>query len=99
MDILADQRMAGFAQDQAGGKVAIVILQLYVLFRLNYWNRDFFNALGNRDPACLLVWALLPMPFAARVSLSPWGPSGRFKDHRFGKTSDVAGQAESGAGI
>ena len=33
--------------------VAIVILQLYVQFRLNYWNREFFNALENRDPARL----------------------------------------------
>ena len=31
--------------------VALVVLQLYVQFRFNYWNRNFFDALERRDPA------------------------------------------------
>src|SRR6185312_15397266 len=29
--------------------VVIAISQLFVQYRLNYWNRDFFNALARRD--------------------------------------------------
>ena len=31
------------------GLVVIAVLQLAVQYRLNYWNRDFFNALARRD--------------------------------------------------
>ena len=30
--------------------IAIVVLQLYVQFRFNYWNRDFFDALEGARP-------------------------------------------------
>ncbi|MGA7806850.1 SbmA/BacA-like family transporter [Bradyrhizobium sp.] len=57
--------------------VAIVVLQLYVQFRLNYWNRDFFDALENRDGGRLRAQALLLIPLcAASVALavtSVWG--------------------------
>jgi len=57
--------------------IAIVILQLYVQFRLNYWNRDFFNALENRDSARLQTQAVLLIPLcAASIVLavtSVWG--------------------------
>lgn len=57
--------------------VVIVILQLYVQFRFNYWNRDFFNALENRDPSRLRVEALLLIPLCgASIALavtSVWG--------------------------
>lgn len=57
--------------------VAIVILQLYVQFRLNYWNRDFFNALENRNSARLQAQALLLIPLCgASIALavtSVWG--------------------------
>lgn len=57
--------------------VAIVILQLYVQFRLNYWNRDFFNALENRNSARLQAQALLLIPLCgASIVLavsSVWG--------------------------
>jgi ABC-type uncharacterized transport system fused permease/ATPase subunit len=57
--------------------VAVVVLQLYVQFRLNYWNRDFFNALESRDPDRLRIQALLLVPLcAASVALavaSVWG--------------------------
>ncbi len=43
--------------------VAVVVLQLYVQFRFNYWNRDFFDALESRDPGRLRsqAWLLLPL--------------------------------------
>src|SRR5271165_3560495 len=57
--------------------VAVVVLQLYVQFRLNYWNRDFFDALEGRDPGRLRMQALLLIPLcAASVALaiaSVWG--------------------------
>jgi len=57
--------------------VAIVILQLYVQFRLNYWNRDFFNGLENRNSARLQAQALLLIPLCgASIVLavsSVWG--------------------------
>ncbi len=57
--------------------IGIVVLQLDVQFRLNYWNRDFFDALETRNPARLKSQALLLMPLcAASVALaitSVWG--------------------------
>jgi ABC-type uncharacterized transport system fused permease/ATPase subunit len=38
--------------------VAIAILQLLIQYRLNIWNRDFFNALEHRDSAALWPIAL-----------------------------------------
>jgi putative ATP-binding cassette transporter len=54
-----------------------VILQLLVQYWLNYWNRDFFNAIQQRDTAA--VWAqakiFLPLVVAsiAVAMLSMWG--------------------------
>jgi len=31
--------------------IATVLLQLWTQYALNYWNRDFFNAIGRRDAA------------------------------------------------
>ena len=57
--------------------IVIVVLQLYVQFRFNYWNRDFFDALEGRDPAPLRHQAYLLVPLcAASVALavaSVWG--------------------------
>jgi ABC-type uncharacterized transport system fused permease/ATPase subunit len=57
--------------------IVVVVLQLYVQFRLNYWNRDFFDALENRNPARLKSQALLLVPLACvSVTLaiaSVWG--------------------------
>jgi vitamin B12/bleomycin/antimicrobial peptide transport system ATP-binding/permease protein len=56
---------------------AVVSLQLYVQFRLNYWNRDFFDALESRNPERLQTQALLLIPLCvASVALavtSVWG--------------------------
>jgi len=57
--------------------VAVVALQLYVQFRLNYWNRDFFDALDSRDPQRLRAQAILLIPLCvasiALAAMSVWG--------------------------
>jgi len=45
--------------------IATVILQLLTQYGLNYWNRDFFNAIGRRDAAGLWTQALRFVPLAA----------------------------------
>ncbi|RXH21479.1 MULTISPECIES: SbmA/BacA-like family transporter [Bradyrhizobium] len=42
-----------------------VILQLLTQYGLNFWNRDFFNAVGRKDQAELLSQALRFLPLAA----------------------------------
>src|SRR5512138_2409873 len=57
--------------------VVVVVLQLYVQFRLNFWNRNFFDALERRQPEELLAQVLLLIPLcAASIALavgSVWG--------------------------
>src|SRR6266566_8518239 len=57
--------------------MAIVVLQLVVQYWLNFWNRDFFNALEQKDGTALLEQALLFLPLAAASTvlaiLSVWG--------------------------
>ena len=45
--------------------IATVLLQLLTQYALNYWNRDFFNAIGRRDAAELWTQALRFVPLAA----------------------------------
>lgn len=45
--------------------IATVLLQLLTQYALNYWNRDFFNAIERRDAARLWVQALRFAPLAA----------------------------------
>lgn len=56
--------------------VVIILSQLYVQYQLNYWNRDFFNALERKDPAALKSEALMFLPLAASgivlASVSVW---------------------------
>jgi ABC-type uncharacterized transport system fused permease/ATPase subunit len=44
--------------------VAIAFAQLAIQYLLNYWNRDFFNALERRDGALLWSQALIFIPLA-----------------------------------
>jgi putative ATP-binding cassette transporter len=57
--------------------VANVLLQLLTQYGLNFWNRDFFNAVGRKDQAELLNQALRFVPLAgASIVLnvfSVWG--------------------------
>ncbi len=51
--------------------LVIGVSQLAVQYRLNYWNRDFFNALGLRDAGRLWHEAILFVPLAClSISLS-----------------------------
>jgi len=51
--------------------IAIGIAQVTVQFRLNYWNRDFFNALEVRDGPALGRQAIVFVPLAsASIALS-----------------------------
>ena len=57
--------------------IALVVLQLYVQFRFNYWNRNFFDALERREPEELRAQVLLLLPLCgASIALavtSVWG--------------------------
>jgi hypothetical protein len=44
---------------------ATVILQLLTQYAINFWNRDFFNAVERKDGAELLTEALRFVPLAA----------------------------------
>jgi putative ATP-binding cassette transporter len=45
--------------------IATVLLQLLTQYRLNFWNRDFFNAIGFKDEAGLWSQALRFVPLAS----------------------------------
>lgn len=45
--------------------IATVLLQLWPLYGLNFWNRDFFNAIARNDAADLWTQALRFVPLAA----------------------------------
>jgi putative ATP-binding cassette transporter len=45
--------------------IATVLLQLLTQYALNFWNRDFFNAIGRRDGAGIWTEALRFVPLAA----------------------------------
>ncbi len=47
------------------GMAALTLIQIAVQYRLNYWNRDFFNALERRDADRLWEEAWLFAPLAA----------------------------------
>ena len=57
--------------------VATVLLQLWVQYGLNFWNRDFFDAIGRRDAAGLWEQALRFVSLAAAsiflAIVSVWG--------------------------
>jgi putative ATP-binding cassette transporter len=57
--------------------LVIVILQLLTQYRLNFWSRDFFNALAQKDSNELWMQALRLVPLAAAsltlAVVSVWG--------------------------
>jgi len=57
--------------------IASVLLQLLVQYRLNFWNRDFFNAIERKDGIELWAQALIFIPLAAAsltlAIFSVWG--------------------------
>ena len=57
--------------------IAVILLQLVVQYWLNFWNRDFFNALERKDGSALWVQVQLLVPLVAAslvlALLSVWG--------------------------
>ena len=57
--------------------IATVLLQLLTQYALNFWNRDFFDAIGRRDAAGLWTQGLRFVPLAAAslalTVFSVWG--------------------------
>ena len=57
--------------------IATALLQLLVQYRLNYWNRDFFNAFERKNGPELWAQALIFIPLAASsltlAIVSVWG--------------------------
>jgi putative ATP-binding cassette transporter len=70
-------RSAWLAWSLTVSLIVIVLLQLWTQYRLNLWNRDFFDALGRRDGAALWSEALLFLPLMASsvalAAISVWG--------------------------
>jgi ABC-type uncharacterized transport system fused permease/ATPase subunit len=61
----------------------LVLAQLAVQYRLNYWNRDFFNALERRDAGRLWEQALMFAPLAClSIALSVASVWGRMTTQR-----------------
>jgi ABC-type uncharacterized transport system fused permease/ATPase subunit len=65
------------------GMAALTLIQIAVQYRLNYWNRDFFNALERRDADRLWEQAWLFAPLAAAsIALSVAAVWGRMTTQR-----------------
>lgn len=65
------------------GLITIVLLQLFVQYRLNVWNRDLFNAIEKKEGGAVLAQALVFVPLAlATVGLAVMAVYGRMKMQR-----------------
>jgi putative ATP-binding cassette transporter len=65
------------------GMAALTLAQISVQYRLNYWNRDFFNALERRDAVRLWEQALFFAPLAGTsIALSVAAVWGRMTTQR-----------------
>lgn len=63
--------------------VVLVVLELAVKYRLNFWNRDFFNALEEKNAAAIWRQALLFAPLAAAsIAIAMLGVWGRMTTQR-----------------
>jgi ABC-type uncharacterized transport system fused permease/ATPase subunit len=63
------------------GLLAMGVAQLVVQYRLNYWNRDFFNALGQRDGNGLWDQAVIFLPLACSNILDTWLSQERYRQN------------------
>jgi vitamin B12/bleomycin/antimicrobial peptide transport system ATP-binding/permease protein len=76
-------RSAGTSWALTAGLAGVALAQIGVQYRLNYWNRDFFNALEGRDAAGLWAQALVFVPLAClSISLSVASVWGRMTTQR-----------------
>ncbi len=76
-------RRAWSAWTLTASLVAIALLQLLIQYRLNVWNRDFFNALEHRDGATLWAVAAWFLPLvASSMALAALAVRGRMRLQR-----------------
>src|ERR1700689_3385680 len=77
------------------GLVVIVVLQLAVQYRLNYWNRDFFNALARHDSDTLwrqvAVFAPLAIISVGLAVISVWARMTTQRKWRQWLTTNILG--------
>ena len=77
------------------GLVVIAVLQLAVQYRLNYWNRDFFNALARHDGDTLwrqvAVFAPLAIMSVGLSVISVWTRMTTQRKWRQWLTTDILG--------
>jgi vitamin B12/bleomycin/antimicrobial peptide transport system ATP-binding/permease protein len=77
------------------GLVVIAVLQLAVQYRLNYWNRDFFNALARHDGDTLwrqvAVFAPLAIMSVGLSVISVWTRMSTQRKWRQWLTTDILG--------
>jgi putative ATP-binding cassette transporter len=77
------------------GLVVIAVLQLAVQYRLNYWNRDFFNALARHDSDTLwrqvAVFAPLAIISVGLSVISVWTRMTTQRKWRQWLTTDILG--------
>jgi putative ATP-binding cassette transporter len=75
--------------------VVVAISQLFVQYRLNYWNRDFFNALARRDGSALFnqvaVFAPLAIMSVGLSVVSVWARMTTQRKWRQWLTSNILG--------
>jgi len=79
------QSASGFWRDPSAWRVwllsalliSTVVVQLLIQYRLNYWNRDFFNAIQERDTVSVWMQAKLFLPIVVSsvtvAMISIWG--------------------------
>ena len=76
-------KSAGVSWPLTVGMAVLTLAQIAVQYRLNYWNRDFFNALERRDAARLWEEARLFAPLAGlSIGLSVAAVWGRMTTQR-----------------
>ena len=77
------------------GLVVIAVLQLAVQYRLNYWNRDFFNALARHDGDTLwhqvAVFSPLAIMSVGLSVISVWARMTTQRKWRQWLTTDILG--------
>ena len=88
-------KSAMIAWPQTVGLVVIAVSQLSVQYRLNYWNRDFFNALARRDGYTLwrqvVVFAPLAIMSVGLSVISVWTRMTTQRKWRQWLTTDILG--------
>jgi putative ATP-binding cassette transporter len=66
-----------------GGLIVIVLIQLYIQYRINVWNRDIFDAIEQKDSGAVRNQALIFVPLAlASIGFAVLAVYGRMRAQR-----------------